>query len=217
MDGNASRIPRLLTESGLTAILVAAALVGPAVAYASVDVVWPASRKTIDVNQDPPITFDTGTDYELAKNNNFTGDFVGHNNNASYTVTVSGLSGGRVTIDKLLNLTILDSVSSFNVEISSALSGSFDDANITQLRMRIWNGSTAPTDDSSPGVRCVLDLEQPTGNDTSGYAPGECELPGDSVGPGQRRAYMQIVFELADDQTTESATVDIRPLDIVFQ
>lgn len=217
MDRDSKRVPRLLTESGLGAILVAAALVGPAVAYASVDVVWPASSKTIDVNQDPPITFDAGTDYELARNNNFTGDFAGHNNDASYTVTVSGLSGGRVTIDKLLNLTVLDSVASFNVEISSALSGSFDSSNITELRMRIWNGTDAPDSDSSPGVRCVLDLEQPAGNDTSGYPPDRCELPGETVGPGQHRAYMQIVFELAEDQTSESATVDIRPLDIVFQ
>lgn len=217
MDQDATGRRRLRTETGLTAILMAAALVGPTVAYASVDVVWPASTKTIDVNQDPPITFDTGTDYELASRNNFTGDFEGHNNNASYTVTISGLSGGRVTIDKLINLTVLDTVGSFNVEISDALSGTFDLANITELRMRIWNGTTAPDNDSSDGVRCVLDLTQPTGNDTSGYPPDKCELPGESVGPGQRRAYMQIVFELADDQTTESATVDIRPLDIVFQ
>lgn len=206
-----------LKESALTAILVAIVLMGPAVAYAGVNVVYPASTKTLNVNQDPPIRFDRGDDYAVAQANNFTAGWAGSNNNASYTINVSGLSGGNLTIDKLVGLTIQDTVPSFNVSISAALSGSFDPANVTYFVMRIWNGTTAPTTNASLGVRCVLNLKAAVDTHTGQNAQGECELPGEvGAQPDERVAHMQIVLELGGDQTTESSTVSIRPQDIAL-
>lgn len=204
--------------SALTAILVALALVGPVVAYAGVSVVWPASTKTVNVNQDPPIRFLKGTDYPLAASNNFTTAWAGQNANASYTITVSGLSGGNLTIDKLVDVEVDANVQDFNISIESALSGTFESVNITRLKIRLWNGTTAPAWDDSEagaadgvaGVRCVLDLEGAAGSSTGAVAASHCERPSEGT------MFMQLLFALADDQTTEESTVSIQPLDVVF-
>lgn len=199
-----------MTGAVLTVVLMVMALVGPAVAYAGVDVVWPPSEKVVEVNQDPPIKFRKGDDYDLAASNNFAGNWSGSNANASYGVTVSGLSGGRLVVDRLVNVTVLSNVQDFNVEISDPLTGSFDPANVTELKIRLWNGTSAPTSDTDGNVRCWLDLTLGTGNSTAGNSQGRCE------NPSQSHLQMQVVFELASDQSTESSQVQIRPVDVRF-
>lgn len=218
MDRAKTQIGTKIRGSALTAILVALALVGPVVAYAGVSVVWPASTKTVNVNQDPPIRFKQGDDYTLAKGNNFTSAWAGQNANASYTITVSGLSGGNVTVDKLVRVEVDSNVQDFNVSIESALSGTFDNVNISRLKIRLWNGTTEPAwdadesgaADGAEGIRCVLDLKGAKGSSTGGVPASHCERPGEGF------MHMQLLFALADDQSVEESTVSIQPLDVAF-
>ena len=60
---------------------------------------------TANVNVNPSITWVQGDDYSQAQGSGFAGSFSTSNKAAFFTLTISGLSGGTVTIDKLLNIT----------------------------------------------------------------------------------------------------------------
>lgn len=193
----------------LTALLTAMALIGPAVAYAGVSVVWPDSTKTVNVNQDPPIRFFQGSDFDVAKANNFTKGWTGHNTNASYEVTISGLSGGNLTIDQLLNLTVETTVTSYKINVSEALTGALE-PDVVSLKLRVWDEGlgSAPTSDGDASVDCVLELK----GASAGTASGSCDQSATD-----ESIHMQLHLELAEDATaTDQATVKIRPSDVAL-
>lgn len=183
----------------LVALLIGIATVGPMVAYAGVTVVWPDSTKTVDINTSPPITFSQGTDFTTASDRNFASGFSADNGGASYTLTVSGLSGGSVTVDDLVNISKGASVSSFKVKVDTGLSGTLTSP--TTLKVRLWTGSTAPTADGDSQVCAVLDLTSAAGTESTNACSNSVK--------------MQLVYELPD-ASTGSSTVSILPSSIVY-
>jgi len=188
-----------LTGTMLNVLLVGLAVVGPMVAYAGVSVIWPASTATVDVDQSPPITFAEGSDHSQASSLGFAGTFTETNNGGSFTLTVSGLSGGTVTIDNLTYIVRESAVASYKLQVASALSGISPDT----LKARLWTGSTAPAADDSAGVCAVLDLTAAEDTESS----GSCTAAGVKV---------QVVYALPSGQTTASGSVQLRPSSIVF-
>jgi hypothetical protein len=184
----------------LTSILVTIAIVGPMVAYAGVSVIWPSSTATVNVDTSPPITFAQGSDYTQASSLGFASAFATTNNAGSFTVTVSGLSGGTVTIDNLTYIQREASVTSYKMQVATAFSGSL---NPTLLKVRLWTGSTAPTADGDSGVCAVLDLEAALSTESS----ASCSAAGVKV---------QLVSTLPAGVSSETGTVSIRPSSIVF-
>jgi len=192
----------LRSETVLYALLIAISLLAPLVSYAGVSLIYPSSPITANVNTSLPITWAQGADYTLAESNGFAGSFSTSNNAASFTLTISGLSGGTVTIDKLLNVVATSGVSTFKVKISSALSGSLTTP--TTLKLRFWTGASAPTADDSPGVAAVLDLTAAQGTETS------------TTISGGQTVYVQLVCTF-QSSTTGSSNVSIQPSSIVLQ
>ena len=188
------------SELALYVLLILISLTFPLLSYAGVSLIYPPSTITADVNQNPPITWAQGNDYTLASNSGFAGSFTTANNAASFTLTVSGLSGGNVTIDRLLNVTATSRVTSFTVKISTALSGSLT-PNI--LKLRFWTGGTAPTSDSDSGVAGVLDLTATAGTATASMNGGTTYK-------------VQLIFALPSSVTTQTATVSIQPDQIIL-
>jgi hypothetical protein len=186
----------------LYVLLVAISLVAPLVSFAGVSLIYPGSTITANVNTSPPITWAQGQDYSKAQTYGFASSFTASNNAGSFTLTVSGLSGGTVTIDKLLNCSATSAVSTFKIQISSALSGSLSPTPTT-LKLRFWTGATAPTADGSTGVITVLDLTQAQGTQTAATISGS------------QTVYVQIVVTYAS-ATTGSSTVSIQPSSIVM-
>ncbi len=149
------RVPKRL-DYLLYVLLVGIALLTPLVSYAGISLIYPSSEFTADVAT-PPITWDTGDDYTLASNLGFASGYTSHDNTASFALTISGLSGGSVTVDKLLDLTADAPVTSFKIKIETALSGTLSPEPDT-LKLRIWTGATAPTSDVDASVEAVVDL-----------------------------------------------------------
>jgi hypothetical protein len=188
-------------ETILYILLIGIALLVPTISFAGVSLIYPDSTFTTDVNTSPPITWDQGNDYTLAQSLNFAGSFVTSDNDASFTLTVSGLSGGTVTIDKLLNLTAASSVSTYKLKISSALAGTLTAP--TTLKLRLWTGATAPTSDGDGQVEAVLDLTAVLDTETS------------TTIAGNQVVYVQLICEYASS-TTGSSSVSIQPSSIAL-
>ncbi len=181
----------------LGVLLIAIAITGPLVAFAGISVIWPGSITTIDVDETPPITFDWGDDYGDALGLGFATALTGTNNNGSFTITILGLSGGTVTIDRFLNVSKDAAISEFKVETTAAPSG----ISPTTLKLRFWTGGTPPTADNDAQVCAVLNL---TGVEESS---GACSATSMKA---------QLIYTLPDGQTTESDTATVRPSSIVF-
>ena len=185
----------------LGGILVTVAILGPMVAYAGVSVIYPQSTHSV-TTATPPITFASGADYTQANGLGFATNFATVDSAAGFTITLAGLSGGTVTIDKYATITKAVTVTSYNMAIASAMSGGLDSTEISSLKIRLWTGATAPTSDVSLGVCAVLDLEASLGT--------ESLLPctGASV-------FMQVEMTLASGASGTSS-VAIRPSSIIF-
>ena len=184
------------------AIVIAISFLAPLVSYAGVSLIYPNSTLTSNVNTSPPITWAQGDDYSRAVTHSFAGSFSASDSAAAFTLTVSGLSGGQVTVDKLLNLTAVSGVTTYKVKISSALTGALT-SSISTLKMRFWTGATAPTGDGSSGVLAVLDLKAALDTETSTTISG-----GSTV-------YVQLVYQLASS-SSGTATVSIQPSSITL-
>lgn len=185
----------------LIALLATISVLAPMVSYAGVSLIYPSSQITNNVNTNPPIRWAQGQDYSSAQSNGFAGSFTATNNAASFTLTVSGLSGGTVTIDKLVNCTAGSGVSTFRIQISSALSGTLSPAPTT-LKVRLWTGATAPTNDGDAQVAGVLDLTASQGTQTA-------------VISGNQVLFVQIICALGSS-TTGSSSVSIQPSSITL-
>ncbi len=183
------------------ALLVAIALVGPMVAFAGVSAVWPESTKTVDVNTSPPITFAAGADHTQANSLGFAGAFTATNNAASYTLTVSGLSGGTLTIDDLVTITSTANVADYKLQIDTALAGTL--TNPDTLKVRLWTGATPPTADGDAQVCGVLDLEAVATTETATACAGSSTVK------------VQLIYALPDG-SSGSSTVSIAPSTINF-
>jgi hypothetical protein len=182
--------------------LIGIALLVPTISFAGVSLIYPDSTFTTDVNTSPPITWDQGNDYTLAQSLSFAGSFATTDNDASFTLTVSGLSGGTVTIDKLLNVTAASSVSTYKLKISSALTGSLSPTPTT-LKLRLWTGATAPTSDGDAQVEAVLDLTDVLNTETT-----------DTIG-GDQVVYVQLICEYGSS-TSGTDSVSIQPSSIAL-
>jgi hypothetical protein len=189
-------------EAILYILLIGIALLVPTISFAGVSLIYPDSTFTTDVNTSPPITWDQGNDYTLAESLSFAGSFATTDNDAAFTLTVSGLSGGNVTIDKLLNLTAVSSVSTYKMMISSALADTLNPAPLT-LKLRFWTGPTAPTSDLDAQVEAVLDLKAALNTETS-----------DPIA-GNQVVYVQLICEY-DSGTTGTDSVSIQPSSIAL-
>ena len=180
--------------------LVCISISAPLVSYAGVSLIYPSSTITSSVNSSPPITWTQGTDYPSASALGFAGSFAQTNNAASFTLTVSGLSGGTVTIDKLVNVVATSGVATYKIQITTALAGTLSPAPTT-LKLRFWTGETAPTADGSAGVITVLDLKSALNTETAATIAGN------------QSVFVQLVYQLASS-TTGSSTVSIAPSSI---
>jgi hypothetical protein len=189
-------------EAILYILLIGIALLVPTISFAGVSLIYPDSTFTTDVNTSPPITWDEGNDYAVAQSLNFAGFFATTDNDASFTLTVSGLSGGTVTIDKLLNVTAASSVSTYKLKISSALTGSLSPTPTT-LKLRFWTGATAPTSDGDGQVEAVLDLTDVLNTETTDT------IAGDQV------VYVQLICEYGSS-TSGTDSVSIQPSSIAL-
>lgn len=185
----------------LGAILVAVAILGPTVAYAGVSVIYPSSTHTV-TTATPPITFGSGSDYTLANTLGFASSFATVDAAAAFTITLSGLAGGTVTIDNYTAISKASGVTSYKVQVATAVSGTLDASEITTLKIRLWTGATAPTADGSAGVCAVLDLESVLDTESSASCTGSL-------------VKVQVVYALAT-LASGSSTVAIRPSSIVF-
>ena len=186
------------TEAVLSFLLIAIAIAAPLLSYAGVSLIFPDSTITSDV-MTPSITWAQGADYSAAATLGYAGSFALANSDSSFTVTVSGLSGGTVTIDKLVNCIADSGVTTFKLKISIALAGTLTDP--TTLKFRFWTGATAPTSDVSAGVVAVLDLESVLDTETA-----------DAIA-GDQTVFVQMVCELPTD-SSGSSTVSIQPSSI---
>lgn len=184
----------------LGALLVGLAIVGPMVAYAGVTAIYPESVNTVNVDTTPPVTLARGTDMSQAENIGFANSFTSTNNGASYTLTLSGLSGGNVTVDKLLFANKTAAVSTYKFQISTAWSGTL---NPDDVKFRLWTGGTAPTTDNSAGLCAVLNLEAALDTETTGTC-------------SDAAVFVQLVLTLPTGVSSETATVSVRPSSIVF-
>lgn len=191
---------RLSKDYVFYGLLIFISALAPLVSYAGVSLIYPGSTLTGGINTSPPITWDSGTDYAKASGLGFAGLFTTTNNAASFTLTVSGLSGGTVTVDKLLNVVATSGIATYKIQITTALSGTLSPAPTT-LKLRFWTGVTAPTADGSAGVITVLDLKSALDTETSATIAG-----GQTV-------FVQVVYTLAS-ATTGSSTVSIAPSSI---
>lgn len=184
----------------LGTLLVGLAIVGPMVAYAGVSVIYPSGQQTINVDTSPPITWVAGADHTVANALGFVGAFTRTDNNAAITLTISGLSGGTVTIDKIGNVTRESSVASYKMQVATALTGTLTAP--TTLKLRFWTGATAPTADGSSGVCAVLDLTAAVNTESS----AACSAAGVDA---------QLVYALPAT-SSGSSTVSLRPSSITF-
>ena len=181
-------------------ILIFISITAPLVSYAGVSLIYPNSDITSNVNTSPPITWTQGADYTAASGMGYAGSFTQTNNAASFTLTVSGLSGGTVTIDKLVNLVATSGISTYKVQITSALAGTLSPTPTT-LKLRFWTGATAPTADGSAGVITILDLKSALNTETAATIAGN------------QLVYVQLVYQLASS-SSGSSTVSIAPSSI---
>lgn len=181
----------------LTALLMGIAIMGPLVAYAGISVIWPSSPHTLGVNPTPPLTFVKGTDYAQGETEGWLGGWQGHNANASFEITVNGQSGGQLTIDDYVNVT-LGTATTFDLEIATALSGNIT-ANLTTLKIRAWTGGTPPTADGDPQVCAVIDLTA-----AAPATDGACTLS----------SKIQIIMALVDDSIGSAGSVSIRAANV---
>jgi hypothetical protein len=196
---NDRKVTKKIRSGFATALLLSIALFGPMVAFAGVTVIWPSSETMVDVNTDPPIQFAAGADHARAESLSFSGAFAAQNNDASYTLTVSGLSGGTVIIDELVTVTRTIAVTSYKLEIASALAGTLTTPET--LKVRLWTGDIAPTADGDAQVCGVLDLM--------------AALETESAACSAATVKMQLVYGLGAD-ASGSSSVSVRPSSIVF-
>ncbi len=94
---------KIQKEHILYILLIGISIGAPLISYAGVSLIYPDSTISADVNTNTPISWEQGDDYTLANTLGFAGSYAGTNNDASFTLTFSGLSGGTVTVDKLFN------------------------------------------------------------------------------------------------------------------
>lgn len=133
-----------------------------------------------------PVAFAPGTDYDAAERLGFAADFVSIGNGASYALTISGLSGGAVTIDSLVALNLQASIDSYRLQIATPLTGTLSTP--TTFKGRLWTGTEAPLHDADGQVCAVLDFLAPlhtesTGScSTSSHLQVTLGLPWDSSG-----------------------------------
>lgn len=193
---------KLISEPIFYGLLIIISLLAPLASYASISLIYPNSMIASSVNASPPITWVQGHDYSKALSYGFAGSLATSNNAGSFAVTISGLSGGTVTIDDLLNCTATSSVSTYKIQIASALSGTLSPAPTT-LKLRFWTGATAPTADGSSGVVAVLDLTATLNTETS------------TTISGSQTVYVQVVATYAS-AATGSSSVSIQPSSITM-
>jgi hypothetical protein len=180
-------------------ILICISVTAPLISYAGISLIYPVSTMTADVNLSPPITWAAGEDYTRAAALGFASSFNQGNNAGSFSLTLSGLSGGTITIDKLLVLNADEDINTYKIQIETALSGTLTPA-ATILKLRFWN-TTAPVDDGS--AIAVLDLK--SGEETETAAIG-----------GNQSVNIQLIYQLASN-TSGSSTVIIQPSSIVVK
>jgi len=169
--------------------------------YAVVNLVYNPSRLTVGVSEDP-LVWEQGSDYQEAVSRGYASGFVRSANKTYMNVSVCGIPEATLVIDDLLHIRNQTSVQTFNVEISSAISGSLvSNDRIQTLKLRFWTGSVPPTTDNVP----TLDLTAPQNTITSDIQPNSDDI-----------VKVQLVAEFRSGTlASEQAQVSIRIVDIV--
>lgn len=191
------------TSIALGVLLVAVTLTTPLIAYAGITVVYPKSTHTVGVDATPPITFAQGADYAAANTQGFASAFALIDNDGAFTITLNSLAGGNVTIDKYANLVADATISTFKVQIGTAVSGTLDAAELESLKIRLWTGGAPPTTDNSAGICAILNLESAADAESS------------TTCAGNQTVFIQVVYQLASG-ASGSSTVAVRPSSLVF-
>ena len=190
----------------LGALLMAIAVLGPLVAYAGITVVYPKSNLSVAISTTPPIVFDQGADYNMSTNLTLASGWIGFNNNASFNITFNGLSGANVTVDRMVHVNATAFVDTWKLQVGTAYVASGLESNeINILKIRAWEGGTAPTADNDAAVCAYLDLEAAV--DTESTQPGGNTCDDD--------VNLQFIIDLVDG-ANGSGTVSIRPSSITF-
>lgn len=186
--------PSAWNGRALVALLLGVAVLGPMVAFAGVQVIWPDSIHTVNVLEQSPLTFAQGADYAAAETQGYAANFTTYSAATSFSVTINGVAGGQLIIDDYVNITKGAATASYKVSIGSALSGSL--SNPAALKIRLWTGATAPTADADAQVCSVLDLEANATTESTGACTADTKV--------------QIIFDLPQGASGTS-TVSIRP------
>jgi len=186
-------------------LLIGVALLAPLVSYAGISLIYPGSQFTSSVVTTPPIRWSTGDDYTKALNLGLASGYTSHDNTASFVLTIKGLSGGSVTVDKLLNLTADATVTAFTIKIQTALSVGLSPVP-DDLKLRIWTGATAPTQDTDASVKAVVNLKAAAGTESAAITQAAAAT-----------YFVQLVYgwNTARVDASGSSTVEIQPSSIV--
>lgn len=171
------------------------------VGYAAISLTYDPSKLDVGVKADPLI-WESGSDYSTAVSRGYASGFVQSTNKTYMNVTINGLPEVTLVIDELLEIQNQSAVTSFNVEISTAISGTLvTQSRIDTLKLRFWKGGTPPTDDSVPN----LDLTAAQGTTTADINPDTTDT-----------IKVQLVAKFnSGTLLSESAEVWIRITDIV--
>lgn len=147
----------------LVSILLVAALIGPA-----------AARHVLDGG--PDLTFSQGPDWARAAELGFAAGFRTRDGGRAFDLTLSGLAGGTVTVDRLVRIDAGDDVDGYRwlVEDPATLGGA-------ELVARLWTGASPPSADGDASVCSVADLTRP------GPSIGRCPAG---------RTHVQVVYTL---------------------
>jgi len=186
----------------LGGILATIAILGPMVAYAGVSVIYPSSSHTATTVATAPISFAEGADYTLAETLGFATDFATADSASHFSVSLNGIGGGTIIIDKYATITRTSGVSSYKMSIATAMTGTMDATEIASLKVRLWTGATPPVLDGSTGVCAVLDLEAIIDTESTNAC-------------SDASVFMQVTYQLSVG-ATGSSSVAIRPSTVVF-
>lgn len=152
----------------MTGLVVAIALLAPVVLGTAMDRFAPGTwsdamlgtpgddEQTFD---DGAIRFKAGADYEEARRAGVADGLLITEGEAGHMVSLRGLSGTTLQIDRLVLVEKDPDLVSFRLSITKPLSGSLEQPPLAVLRL--WHGDEPPTADDDPQVCLVLDLTAP--------------------------------------------------------
>lgn len=143
-----------------------------------------------DGGDEPEMTFTRGADWDMATEAGFADRFDTRDDGSAFDLELSGLPGGTVTIDRLVEIDASEEIGGYRwlIEDPAGMDG-------VELDARLWTGEVAPDSDDDPAVCSLADLTR------VGLSEGRCPAG---------TAHVQVVYSLPGD-AEGSDVVQIRP------